>query len=210
MSLVIDAEKLVKDKKELPTEAFFIDTNIIIDFKDPFGFSTTNNQVEKRTQLIQEILHDIRSRLQIDIYSTRSIALEYYKFIQNNTVRIYKDIKKQPELDSQDLKDLRNSDPHFRAEWELRMKEFLKVFRKTFPIYDEKILGSKVLSDFDFEKMDFGDHLLYKTVISCNKSMRCIFSNDQDFYNTSNDIHLLTINKKVIQTAKMENKLVSI
>jgi len=207
MAIVIDAKDILDNKKELPTEAFFVDTNIVIDFKDPFGISSTNKKDEERIQLIQSIMHDIRSRLQATPYSTTDTALEYYKHIQNKTVSLYKDINKIDRLSFHDLKKLRKNDHHFRAAWENQMKVFVKTFKRTFPIFGKPILVDNILSDFKFEEMDFGDHLLYKTVNNCESEYRCIFSNDADFYSISDEIFLLTTNPRVIQQAVNDGKL---
>ncbi len=47
MALIIDALDTVKNKRRLPTEAFFVDTNIIINFKDPFGASYKDKNFQK-------------------------------------------------------------------------------------------------------------------------------------------------------------------
>lgn len=207
MAIVIDAKDILVNKKELPTEAFFVDTNIVVLFKDPFGISSTNKHDEERIQLVQSVMHDLRSRLQTKPYSTTDTALEYYKHIQNKTISLYKDINRIEKLSFQDLKNLRKNEHHFRAAWENQMKVFVKTFKKTFPIFQKAILIDNILSDFNFENMDFGDHLLYKTVINCEPNYRCIFSNDADFYSISDDIYLLTTNNKVIKQAVNEGKL---
>jgi len=206
MAIVIDAKDILDNKKELPTEAFFVDTNIVILFKDPFGSYSQSSYREKEAEEIQKILHEIRSRLQLNVYSTRSIALEYYKYIQNGSIRSYNLVNNANYLPLQ-LKELRRDNQNFAEMWELRMKEFLKTFRKNFPIFKEEIDGTNILSDFNFENMDFGDHLLYKTVINCEPENRCIFSNDADFYSISDDLFLLTTNSKVIKQAGIDGKL---
>lgn len=207
MAIVIDAKDILVNKKELPTEAFFVDTNVVLDFKDPFGISSTNKHDEERIQLVQSVMHDLRSRLQTKPYSTTDTALEYYKHIQNKTISLYKDINRIEKLSFQDLKNLRKNEHHFRAAWENQMKVFVKTFKKTFPIFQKAILIDNILSDFNFENMDFGDHLLYKTVINCEPENRCIFSNDADFYSISDDLFLLTTNSKVIKQAGIDGKL---
>ncbi len=206
MALVIDAKDLVDNRKKLPTEAFFVDTNILINYKDPFGSHAQTDSIEKEAENIQKILHSLKSYPQLSSFSTRSVALEYYKYIQFNSIKAY-NLVKETHYGSGDLKFLRKKDSNFAEVWELRMKEFLRIFKRNFPIFEEKIEGSDILLDFRYDLMDFGDHLLYKTVTNCNSNLQCIFSNDSDLYSIPEDVYLLTTNKKVIRQAKKESKI---
>lgn len=53
MAIVIDALSLVRTNKRLPTEAFFVDTNVVIAFADPFSrsielrYATLNAEITK-------------------------------------------------------------------------------------------------------------------------------------------------------------------
>lgn len=76
MPKVIDGDTLIKDFKRLPTEAFFVDTNIIIDFKDPFSATYKNTIKEKVNNKITQLLSTLKSA-GIKSYTTFSVALEF-------------------------------------------------------------------------------------------------------------------------------------
>jgi len=64
-----------------------------------------------------------------------------------------------------------------------------------------------VLPTFEGSKVDFGDYLLFKVTLASDSKLRCIFSNDADFYAFPNEIYLLTTNAKIIRAAKQDSKL---
>ena len=66
MAIVIDGLNLVESKRRLPTEAFFVDTNVVIDFKDPFGRTNDEPYFEKRhedaSRVVSYLLSSSRPR----------------------------------------------------------------------------------------------------------------------------------------------------
>jgi hypothetical protein len=202
MAIVIDAESLLQVTERLPTEAFFVDTNVIIDYADPFGDSTTKASLEKRNILITEILHRIKS--QHKCFSTITVAIEYYKHIQVNFYNLHTQRKK---FDSEHFKQLRNGDVEFIERWEVQMKQFKKLFRKKFPLYSSDISITELWDTFKPSEVDFGDHTLYATTKASVGNYQCIFSNDSDFYKYDEKLYLLTTNEKIIKKAKEDNLL---
>lgn len=201
--IVIDANEILKNKKKLPTEAFFIDTQLVIFYKDPFGQSGYNNQPNTGLNIkTREITEYLKS--QHKSFSVLSTALEYYKFIQVNIYLRYTQNKK---FDPIDFKNLKNSNEQFLSIWDIQIKSFKRLFSKNFPIYPIDTFDSTNINDFDGVHADFGDYVMYNSVINLDNKFRCIFSDDRDFYYFKGDFYLLTFNKKVIELAKKDNKL---
>lgn len=63
------------------------------------------------------------------------------------------------------------------------------------------------MNTFDGMSVDFGDHVLFNTVMSLEKTMHYIFSNDSDFYSFPEDFFLLTTNQKILNQAKSDKRL---
>jgi len=203
MAIVIDALDLVRNKKRLPREAFFVDTNILVDFIDPFSRSTTDPRLAARNVELAEVIHPLKSWGSKSL-STASVALEYYKYIQ---VGFYKIETGKDRLDTEDFKRLRDGDLDFMTRWDHQLKVFKRLFSKTFPLLDVTLTLADVLSTFEGSKVDFGDHLLFKATLASDPKLRCVFSNDADFYSFSGEIYLLTTNRRVIAKAASESKL---
>lgn len=91
--------------------------------------------------------------------------------------------------------------------WDHQMKVFRKVFEKKFPFYTTAPDLTKLLLTFEGTKVDFGDHALFHSVMSCAEKVHCIFSNDADFIVYPDELFLLTTNPKIVRTAKQGNKL---
>lgn len=87
-------------------EAFFVDTNIIIAFEDPFGRSIDNPSIAKRNEEISRIVLYLKS-LTFKGYTTITVALEYYKHIQVGFFNVHTD---REHFDSEQFKRLRDSD----------------------------------------------------------------------------------------------------
>ncbi len=203
MPIVIDGLQLVNSKRRLPKEAFFVDTNVVIDFIDPFGRSLESPSVAERNEKIAEVLGKLKGA-EIPYYATLGVVAEYYKHIQNGFYLIE---TRKKLFNSTDFKKLRNSDVDFMDRWEGQMEELRRVFTKKIPAYDLSVNLPEVITTFNGNHADFGDYLLYKTVMACPEKMRCVFSNDADFYSFPDDLYLLTTNGKVIKTGEKDNKL---
>ncbi|NLT51952.1 MAG: hypothetical protein GXX85_13670 [Ignavibacteria bacterium] len=205
MPYVIDVKDVLDKRKKLPTEAFFVDTNIIIFFKDPFGLAGTKANLKETIETIQESIDYLKSIAKT--YSTLSVAQEYYKHIQHNTVKFYKNKFEIDGSKASDFKSLRKNNPGFQEEWQLRIKDFKKIFRKNFEIYNSQINPVEAINSFDQNNVDLGDWLLYKTVMSCDDKMKCIFTDDADFYSLPGEFYLLTANQKILELAINDRKL---
>lgn len=203
MAIVIDGLALIKNKKRLPTEAFFVDTNIVVAFKDPFGQSNVDAYIQQRNEQIAGVISYLKSG-GIMGYSTITIALEYYKYIQVGFFNIQTDSKR---FDLERFKELRDSDPEFMIRWHHQISVFKKVFKKNFPLFEASPPLERLVTTFEGGKADFGDHILFHSVMSCQSDLRCIFSNDADFYTYSDELYLLTTNREIIHIAKAESKL---
>lgn len=208
MPQVIDGDSLLKNIKGLPSEAFFVDTNIVIAYKDPFSASYKNPTLEKLNNSVTELLNCLKTDFKS--YTTFSVALEYYKHIQVNSYKIYKcGISKKPSVpfNPEDFKNLKENDLTFLAAWELYVKEFKKPFKKNFVILDKPLIAKDVFDTFEGTKIDFGDHLLYEIVKTFPK-YKCIFTNDSDFYSIEDDdLFIITFNSRIISKARTEMKL---
>lgn len=198
MAIVIDALKLVRDKKRLPTEAFFVDTNIVVAYLDPFSQSSFDTQLEKSNVELREIIPALKGS-GVKPFSTLSIALEFYKYVQ---VTFYKIESGKDKFDLGDFKEHRDNDIDFMTRWDNQIKVFQRTFVKTFPLYIHPALSPDVIKSFKGSRYDFGDPLISSVVFQCAEKMCCIFSNDSDFLAFSDELFLLTSNKKIIEAAR--------
>ncbi|MFA7361771.1 MAG: hypothetical protein WC139_12120 [Candidatus Kapaibacterium sp.] len=209
MPQVIDGDSLLKNIKGLPTEAFFVDTNIVIAYKDPFAAALKNPSLEKYNDKVSELLDKLKSE-GFKAYSTLSVVLEYYKYIQVNFYKVYKSSatgKETFSLDSEDFKKLKTNDSDFITKWKIYLESFKKPFKKNIIIIDKTLIPKNVLDSFEGTKIDFGDHLLYEIVKTYPK-YKCIFTNDLDFYSIDDDdLYIITFNKGIIRKAKTDKKL---
>jgi hypothetical protein len=124
MSTIIDALDFVRNKKGLPVEAFFVDTNIVIDYKDPFGRTTGNKMLAQRNEELTEAVNRFKE-LGYKVYSTTSVAIEYYKHIQVGFYCLFTETQK---LDLRDFKNRRDNDVNFITRWDSQIKAFKKVY----------------------------------------------------------------------------------
>jgi hypothetical protein len=194
MAKVINALDLVRNKKRLPTEAFFVDTNIMIGFVDPFSRSISDPVRQTLNENLTEVIKALKSQ-GIKGYTTTSVALEYYKYIQTGFYKI--EISKN-RLDVEDFKRLRDTNVDFIVRWDNQLKVFKRNFSKAFPLFDIALSSMEAATDFEGSKVDFGDHLLFKAVTSIEERLRCIFTNDADFLAYPDDFYLLTTNMRII------------
>ena len=204
MAIVIDALSIVENKKRLPCEAFFVDTNIIIDSKDLFGRSLDSAFVAQTNFEVNQTLHYLKSSHHTS-YSTLSVAVEYYKHLQ---VGYYLTQTGEKYFKTAEFKKKREGDIAFFTGWDLHLKSFKKLFTKNYPIHSMHELPSSILATFEGSRVDFGDHLLFTYVMKCEKNQRCIFTNDGDFYSYNEDFLLLTTNKNIIGKAKTNGNIV--
>ncbi|HEY9167747.1 MAG TPA: hypothetical protein VIS48_16460 [Candidatus Kryptonia bacterium] len=193
----------MESKRRLSKEAFFVDTNVVIDFKDPFGRTSIDRTIERRHGEISSIVGYLKSS-GIKSLSTVSVILEYYKNIQ---VGFYKVRTGNEQFQIRDFKRLRDKDIDFMNAWDLQMKMLKRTFTRNFPVYDGSPNPGETVLNFAGGSLDFGDHLLYETVTVSPRNLWCIFSNDSDFYSLPDEIFLLTNNEEIIKSAEKNGKL---
>jgi hypothetical protein len=205
MAIVLDALELVHDKKRLPTEAFFVDTNIVLDYADPFGRSLDRDSFARRNAEAREIIHWLKSQHH-QAFSTISVALEFYKVIQVGFYQIFVDktsLKVTPtRFDPEHFKRLRKSDVDFIERWNLQLRGFRRAFTKWFPVFHPQFEVSRLMQDFDGSQVDFGDHVLHLLVLASGEKRKCVFSNDADFASYPDDFYLLTTNPTILKSRK--------
>ena len=202
MAIVIDALDVVRNKKRLPVEAFFVDTNVVIAFADPFSRSLDPKLAVKNAE-ITEALHVIKS-LGYKSCALTVVVFEYYKHIQ---VGYYLKHTQADSFDLKEFKKLRESDQTFQQGRGAHLKKMQRLFTRNFPVLSEKIDPEETVRTFEGMKADFGDYVLFKAVIQCDPKMHCIFSNDSDFYSFPDELFLLTTQNKMLQIASREKKL---
>jgi len=203
MATVIDASDILATNKSLPVEGFFIDTNIIISYKDPFGASLNNNSLTKYNNKVTEFLNRPNSSGS-KAFSTISAAIEFYKFIQYG---YFKTQFPRIKFDTMKFKEFKRDSIKFRTGLETYYKLFKKIFQSVFPISVNNSDMIDYISDFDVLKSDFGDHSIIKEVLSHDKKYHGIFTRDADFYNYNEEFYLITFNNKIIAKATSEKKL---
>lgn len=204
MPVVITPEQLLDSKNKLHFKGFFVDTNIVILNQDPFGESTLPGKTFL-FETVQESIQKLKSYGFVP-YSTIPVILEYYKFIQYHSFILYLNKKK---FSSKEFKEAKNSNSSFAEKWETQMKPFKRLFKKYFPLFEIDLQYSHLLDEFNFNEIDFGDHLLLNIAIKAKSELRIIFSNDRDFYSLPDDFFLLTANKRILSQARSDKKLYS-
>ncbi len=208
MAIVINALDVIRNKKRLPVEAFFVDANVIIDYVDPLGRSL-DPIIGKRNAEISEVLGTLKGQ-GLRRVTTVSVATEYYKHIQINCYFLFRktgDKKTHKGFDVEEFKRMRDQDLDFIVVWDHQMKVFKSTFTKKFPLHDISISSTDIVNDFLGSNCDFGDHVLFKATMAAGNNMHCIFSNDSDFYSFPDELFLLTTYPKVIARARDEKKL---
>ena len=193
MATIIDARDILSSKS-LPFEGFFVDTNIIITFKDPFQVSDEDKYFSDNNILLREIIPKFKSDGG-KCWSIYSTALEYYKYIQVNYTRKHTG---KDSFSTKNFKELKENDSEFKEGWQVQMNAFDKVFRKNFPIRADLVTSEDCRETFDPYHTDFGDHLLYSTIKNVDKNFKCVFTNDKDFISYPDDLILLTTNINIL------------
>lgn len=203
MAIVVDGLRLVNSKRRLPTEAFFVDTNVVMDFKDPFSHASLDRYLQRRQEKVSNVVNYLKS-IGVRTYSTLGVVQEYYKTIQ---VGFYQLQPGKGKFEVADFKKLKRSDSSFKDGWQLQMKQLTKTFTRNFPVHNMFPDPDETIRTFTGINVDFGDHFLFKTVMCAPKNMWCVFSNDADFYSFPDDLYLLTTNGQIIKTAEKDGKL---
>ncbi|MBD1206960.1 MAG: hypothetical protein H9535_00905 [Ignavibacteria bacterium] len=184
--------------RSLHCEAFFVDTNVLIDFKDPLGRALDKKDIERK-EFVTDALTAIKSQ-GVASYSTLTVSIEYYKYIQTGFYQTFANQK----ITTLDFKRLRETSPGFAEGWALHVRKFRETFAKKFPLYGETQANVDIRGMT--EEVDFGDFALYDTVRRLTPTHRFVFSNDGDFYSFS-DILLFTVNPTMIEKARKDNLL---
>lgn len=202
MAIVVDIFKEIENKKSLPFEGFFIDTNIVIIAEDPFSKSSFDVRTEELNDKTTMLLARMK-QLSYKVYTTYSVALEYYKYLQYN---YYTTFMEKEKFVLKDFKYQRKNNIEFMAGWDGHMKKFKRMFQKKYKLYPEIHYDENLMNEFNFNDMDFGDHLIVNAAEKVEEKHRAIFTNDKDFYSIEEDIYLLTLDHKLIDRAKKEGK----
>jgi hypothetical protein len=203
MPKVIDALDFMNKKKKLPTEAFFVDTNVIIDYKDPLAFSNLNDRYRKRHEDITSCIQFFRS-IQHKMFTTLICAVEYYKILQR---RFYMKMEDTDDFDNYKFKTLKETNPDFLNAWITQAGAFRLLFKKKIPVIDNAVAENELVSSFQTFSWDFPDYSIYSIMKLADKSFHTMFSNDKDFYFFPDDFYLLTTNNEIIDTARNDGKL---
>jgi hypothetical protein len=202
VAVVVDIFNATQYKKSLPFEGFFIDANIIIHAEDPFSKSSYDNREAELNSNSTFVLGRLK-QLSFKVFSTYSVASEYYKYIQYN---YYTAFLQKPKFDIRDFKKQRDENIDFMNGWDAQMKKFKRIFNSKYPIYSSIVYNNDLIQSFNFNSIDFGDHLIIKAAEQVDKKFRAIFSNDKDFYSIGDDYYLVTLDQSLIERAKKEGK----
>ena len=208
MPQVIDAKALVQNKKRLPTEAFFVDTNVVIAYADPFSRSLEPKYRELYSH-VAEVMHYIKSS-GTHCFCTSTVVWEYYVYIQRGFFSIYNYNTGKIHFDSDAFKHQRDVDLKFRESWALHLKKFKKIFSKTFEVCDRVENWLDIINRFDGMQVDWGDQVILQQMMSTEKNRHCIFSNDGDFYKFPEEFYLLTTNNKIVEKARVDGRLLKL
>ena len=206
MPQVIDADALVQNKKRLPTEAFFVDTNVVIAYADPFSRSLYPTYRELYSH-VAEVMHYIKS-YGTHCFCTSTVVWEYYVYIQRGFFSIH-NAGKIP-FNSDSFKHQRDVDLKFGESWALHLKKFRRIFSKNFEIRDRIESWLEIINNFEGLQVDWGDQVIMQQMMIAEKNQHCIFSNDGDFYKFPEEFYLLTTNNKIIEKARDDGRLLKL
>ena len=189
MATQITIDKILPPNSDYPITDIIVDTNVIIDYKDPFG--NVNPNVNSK---IVDQINKLKSHFKV--YSTIISAIEYYKFLQYGYYNIYIKIHSgnYAKYSTIEFKKLRRTDPDFSNGWDLRLKEFKRTNIKHFPPLNidlNNIYTIENIGTFDGSKADFGDEMIYK--ICQFLKFPVVITKDKDFSSFPDDLNLLIL-----------------
>ncbi|MBL7975197.1 MAG: hypothetical protein JNJ85_09810 [Candidatus Kapabacteria bacterium] len=177
---VLSAESFVQKCKELRKEALFVDTNIIIQWKDPLGTASSQNTIATNLNVeLTKSVTDLKDK-QLKIYSTLSTAIEYFWFVRYHY--FMRELKGKLKFDTREFKRLKKDDSSFALGWQQQMKNLKKVFITNFPIYTQTLDKTFLFGFTEISlDIDFGDYTIFQTVLQAPPEHRVLFSNDSDY-----------------------------
>ncbi len=188
MANIIKIEKILKPTSQYPIQNILLDTNIIINYEDPFGSVAPNLNAK-----ISQYINVLKSHYTINsIFVT---ALEYFNYIQVGFYNVFVDTHEGTfeKYSSKEFKQLRNKNSEFAASWNLHLKSFVRTFKKHFPPFDttREIYSLTVIQNFDGNKVDFGDEILYQYAMKL--SYPVILTMDKDFKSYPDELNLIQL-----------------
>jgi predicted nucleic acid-binding protein len=187
MAKILSIDNILPPSTNYPIDIIFVDTNVIVNYEDPFGFVKPQKNAD-----IVSLLNNLKSNYRV--CSTIVSAIEFYKFLQVGYYNIY--IKTHPgnfeESSTIAFKKLKGRDQEFLKGWELRLKMFVKTFKKHFPAFDvkgESIYSEELITSFDGKSVDFADEIIYHYSKKIKNSV--IITEDRDFQSFPDDVRLV-------------------
>ena len=187
MARIIEIERILKPSPEFPIENILVDTNVIINYTNPFGWIRSGLNVETT-----RYLNILKTHYKVN--STLVSALEYFKYVQVGSYNIFKGTREGhlEEYSTRAFKKLRRENSEFADRWNLRMLSLKRTFRKHFPPYEvsgEPVYSLSLIEDFDGTKVDFGDEVLYRYCLTTDFPIVITF--DRDFKSFPDDLHVV-------------------
>lgn len=189
MAIRINIQDILKPTSKYPLQRILVDTNVIINYENPFAFV----QPILNTKTV-DYLNQLKSHYQVN--STLVTALEFFKYVQVGTYNVF--TKTQPghyeDFSTLAFKKLRRISADFTDHWNLRLKAFRRTFQKHFPPYDVTgavLFTSDLIANFDGSNVDFGDELLFR--YSLETEFPLILTSDKDFESFPDNLHVVYI-----------------
>jgi len=187
MAKLITLDNILPPNSDYPLENIIVDTNIIIDYKDPFGRVVPQDNIKT----VEEV-NKLKSHYKVN--STIVSGLEYYKYLYVNFYNIF--IKTHngyyEKYSSQEFKKQRRTNSDFASEWDLRLNQFKITFKRHFPPIEtdtDNFFTVDNIDSFDGSNVDFGDEMLYK--ISQSLDFPLIITKDRDFSSFPDDLYII-------------------
>ena len=188
MAIILKPDDIIPPVADHPIDIIFVDTNVIINYEDPFSYVKS-----EKNEYTVSLLNQLKS-----VYKVRSTiagAVEFYKYLQVGFYNIYVqthsgDYEKYSTIAFKKLK-IRDTD--FSEDWKLRLKVFNRTFKRHFPAFDlddDSIYNEELLNSFDGTKVDFADEIIYKYSTKINNST--ILTEDKDFESYPDDVRIIT------------------
>ena len=188
MAKRLNIDALLHSPAQYPIERILVDTNVVINHKNPFGYVSPafNSKVTKVVNRLQK---------QFPLNATLMTASEYFRYLQvgyyNIFVKTHK-VKFQKYSAGQ-FKRLRKNNGEFARGWDLRLRSFRLTFTQLFPPFHPaaSIFNEAVLEEFDGAQVDFGDEMFYQ--IALQTGFPVILTTDRDFASFRNDLNIILI-----------------
>ncbi len=188
MAKRLNIEELLRSTNTHPIERILVDTNVVINHKNPFGYVSPafNSKVTRVVNRLQQ---------KFPLNATLMTASEYFRYLQVGYYNIFVKTQKvkYKKYSAGQFKRLRKNDEEFARGWDLRLRSFRLTFTQLFPPFhpSASIFNENIIAQFDGAQVDFGDEVFYQ--IALQTGFPVILTTDRDFAAFRDDLNIILI-----------------